>query len=44
MAEKKTMSFDDFKDFVINNQEAKDFIIGRTDTIDLDNGVMRIYI
>lgn len=44
MSSKKSMSLDDFKDLVINNQEAKDFIVGRNDTIDLDNGVMRIYV
>lgn len=44
MAEKKTMSLDAFKELVLNNQEVKDFIVGRNDVVDLDNGVMRIYI
>jgi hypothetical protein len=44
MAEKKTMSLDAFKDLVLNNQEVKDFIVGRNDVVDLDNRVMRIYI
>ena len=43
MAEKKTMTLDAFKDMVIERQEFKDGIIGRSDMVDIDNGVMRIY-
>ena len=39
----KTMNFDEFKNVLANDSEARDSLIGRSDIIDLDNGVMRIY-
>ncbi len=43
MGKSKTMSLDAFKELVASDEEKKDEIIGRSDLIDLDNGVMRIY-
>ncbi len=43
MGNGKTMSLDEFKDILTSSNEARDKIVGRTDLIDLDNGVMRIY-
>ncbi len=43
MSEKKTLSLDAFKELLSSNCEVKDKITGRSDTLDLDNGVMRIY-
>jgi hypothetical protein len=43
MGKSKTMSLDAFKELVASDEEKKNEIIGRSDLIDLDNGVMRIY-
>jgi len=43
MGKGNAMSLDAFKELVSSNGDVRDGIIGRTDLIDLDNGVMRIY-
>lgn len=44
MGKNRTLNLDDFKNLVSEDKDFKQELIGRSDLIDLDNGVMRIYI